>query len=227
MAIGLKLVTAPATEPVSLDLAKQHLRVDGDDDDLLIGAYIVAARQFCESYTNRVFFNQTWQLTLDSFPMYGNDTASMQPATQRNWPYWGSLWDGLIIRLPRPSCVSVTSITYTDLAGASRTLDAASYTVDASSEPARIVPAPNTFWPYVHSYLPGSVKVTYVAGSYGDGTTSNTCPQTVVMAILLMLSHFYEHRESTSELSLKEIPLGVKALLDTVKFTTFSYETGY
>jgi len=123
--------------------------------------------------------------------------------------------------------VSVTSITFTDTSGDPQTLDPSSYTVDINSEPARIVHAPTTFWPYTQSYLPGSVKITYVAGSYGDGTEVNTCPQTVVIAILLMVGHLYEHRHTVSELSLKEIPLGVKSLLDTVRFDTFTYETGY
>jgi uncharacterized phiE125 gp8 family phage protein len=227
MAFGLKLVTPPAVEPVALQMAKSHLRVDSPDDDLLIGAYIVAARQYCEKYTKRVFFNQTLQLSLDHFPMYGCHAASMQPSTARNWPYWGALWDGLIIRLPRPACVSVTSITFVDQSGSPQTLDPVSYVLDASSEPARIVPAPSTFWPYTQSYLPGSVRVLYVAGSYGDGVEINTCPQTVVIAILLLVGHFYEHRESSSELALKNIPLGVCALLDTVRFDSFSYETGY
>jgi uncharacterized phiE125 gp8 family phage protein len=227
MSIGLKLVTPPTVEPVTLALAKSHLCVDFPEDDALISAYITAARQYCEKYTHRVIFNQTWQLSLDHFPMYGCDTGSMQPSTARNWPYWGALWDGLMIRLPRPTCVSVTSIIFTDQSGTTQTLDPSSYTVDINSEPARIVPAPTTFWPYTQSYLPGSVKITYVAGSYGDGATVNTCPQTVVIAILLMVGHLYEHRHTVSELSLKEIPLGVKALLDTVRFDTFTYETGY
>lgn len=41
------------TEPVSLELAKQHLNVDISDDDLLIELYIVAARENAENYLNR------------------------------------------------------------------------------------------------------------------------------------------------------------------------------
>ena len=38
----------PMTEPVSLEEAKVHLRVDGHDEDLLIESLISAARSYCE-----------------------------------------------------------------------------------------------------------------------------------------------------------------------------------
>lgn len=64
----LQLVTPPAGEPVSLAEAKQHLRVDGDDDDLLIGSLIAAARQAAETQTGRQLITARWKLVLDAFP---------------------------------------------------------------------------------------------------------------------------------------------------------------
>jgi uncharacterized phiE125 gp8 family phage protein len=49
------LITGPALEPVSLDDAKAHLRLDTDDDDVLVGAAICAARLHVEAATRRVF----------------------------------------------------------------------------------------------------------------------------------------------------------------------------
>jgi hypothetical protein len=119
-------------------------------------------------------------------------------------------------------------------------LDPATYYVDTTSEPARIVPTPSLTWPSTQLYLPGSVQVTYIAGSYGAGTgfgdsgfgdsgfgDPSTVPFAVQAAILLMLGHLYEHRETVSDLSYKEIPLGAKALLDTVRFETFTFASGY
>lgn len=59
----LQLVTPPAGEPVSLAEAKQHLRVDGGDDDLLIGSLITAARQAAETKTGRQLITARWKPT--------------------------------------------------------------------------------------------------------------------------------------------------------------------
>lgn len=42
-------------EPVTLERAKQHLRVVNNDEDALITSYITAAREYAEKYQNRVF----------------------------------------------------------------------------------------------------------------------------------------------------------------------------
>jgi uncharacterized phiE125 gp8 family phage protein len=223
--LNLKLITPPVVEPVSLALAKQHCRIDFTDDDTLIPIYITGARQAAEKYTRRAFFNQTWQLSLDHFPVF-NCSATLPTRNRQDWPFYSSYWDGITIRLPRPTCVSVASITYVDLTGTEQTLDPSSYYVDTSSEPARIVPVPGTYWPYTQAYLPGSVKVTFVAGSYGDGVEVNNCPNTVVMATLLMIGTMYENREDASignGITVTTLPLGVKALLDTERLDCFSY----
>jgi len=62
----LRLVTPPAVEPVTLEEAKQHLKIDGNEDDSLITALITAARQRAEEYTRRAFITQTWEVAVDS-----------------------------------------------------------------------------------------------------------------------------------------------------------------
>jgi hypothetical protein len=225
--LNFKVTVPPAAEPVSLDVAKKHLRVDFDDDDLLIQALVSAAREWAEIYCKRAFFNQTIVLSLDAFPLFTYCNGTIPSAQMHGWPYYSAYWDPLAIRLPRPSTVSVQSITYCDLTNTVQTLDPSTYYVDITSEPARVVPMPSLTWPTIQLYLPGSVQVTYTAGTYGDGVDTADCPFAVKAAILLMVGHLYEHRETASELILKEIPLGAKALLDTVRFETFTFASGY
>jgi uncharacterized phiE125 gp8 family phage protein len=159
---GLTTVTAPAFEPVTLDEAKAHLRVDATADDALINALIVAAREYCENWTGRSLPRQTFKLTLDTFP-----------AT---------------ISLPRPPLVSVTHVKYIDTNGTQQTLASTEYRVDATSEPGRITPAYAKSWPSLRGQI-ADVEVQYVCG-YAAGSV----PERAKLAMLVLLSEYYENR---------------------------------
>lgn len=64
----LKLTVQPTVEPVSLEEAKLHLRVDSADDNVLISSLIKTARELAEQETHRVFITQTWRMYLDQAP---------------------------------------------------------------------------------------------------------------------------------------------------------------
>ena len=220
MPLSLQIVVQPAVEPVTVDLAKSQCRVDYTDDDALIAVYITAARQYGEKYTHRAFYNQTWLRTMDFFPACWNYSTT-NPVESSAYPY--GFWDKLTIDIPRANLVSVTSITYVDNSGATQTLDPSTYIVDNTSTPGRIAPVQGAAWPAVSTFMPGSVKITFVAGSYGDGVKVNNCPSTVMLAILLLVNHFFENRSNSSEANLKNIPLGVNALLASEKVSMFGY----
>jgi uncharacterized phiE125 gp8 family phage protein len=214
--LNYQLITPPAAEPVTLELAKLHLRVDFPDQDALISGLISAAREYCEQVIQRAIYNQTYVLSLDQFN-YG-DWRSTVPMERRNPLRFSALWTSMALRLPMPRLVSVTSITYLDVTGTLQTLDPATYNVDASSEPARIVPAVNLTWPTTDYYIPGSVKVTYVAGSYGDGEEVDTCPASIKQAILLLVGSWFVNWEAVSAAALKPVPMAVDALLNGYRF---------
>ncbi len=61
----LERITAPATEPLTLAEAKIYLRVDGTDQDALIGDLIASARVMAEQWLRRSLMSQTWKLAYD------------------------------------------------------------------------------------------------------------------------------------------------------------------
>lgn len=61
----LSRVTAPASEPVSLEEAKHYLRVTMEDDDTLITDLIVSARMSAENWLRRSLMTQAWKLGYD------------------------------------------------------------------------------------------------------------------------------------------------------------------
>lgn len=189
MRLVLAQTSAPAVEPLSLDEAKLHLRVDIGDDNELITALIVAARQYVEGATNRALISQTWRLSLDY------------------WPYANC------IRLPKPPLQSVTSLVYLDEDGNQTTWDASNYIVDTDSEPGRLVLADDASWPSLTLYPSNPIRVTYVAG-YGD--EGSDVPEHLRLALKLLIGHWYENREaivSTGAVP-KEIPLAVESLIN-------------
>lgn len=193
------LVSGPASEPVTLAEAKLHLRVETGmtDDDTLISALIVAARQVAETITRRALITQTWRLVLDQFPAPGINVANA------NWygPQWGNSpgpltslrpdgKTGFEIYLAHDPVQTVDSITYTDADGATQTLAANQYKVDIVSEPARIVPAYGTTWPATRNEI-NAVSVSYTAG-YGAAAT---VPEGIKSWIKMRVGAMYENRE--------------------------------
>lgn len=186
--MSLTIVTPPAEEPVTLTEAKNHLRVDLTDDDSLISALIVAAREHAEAITRRAFITQTLKLSMDAFPV-------------NNGP----------IYVPMPPLQSVNSLKYFNTGGVEQTLtEGTDYLVDNESEPGRITPAPDTGWPATQN-RPNAVSVEFVAG-FGD---ASKVPQGIKQAILLMVGHWYENREAVTMQgnNAGELPMAVDSLL--------------
>lgn len=220
--ISYRETSAPAAEPVTLAQAKAQLVVDTGftDDDDLITSLIVAARQHCEKIMQRAIFNRTVTMQYDFFP-YPYFRGSFNINDRHS--LYGTYWRQFAIKLAYPACVSVSSITYVDLNGNTQTVSSSLYAVDTMSEPARIVPNPGMYWPYTQAYLPGSVKVDYTAGTWGDGVEENYCPQSVCQAILMLVSYWYNQRDAALSQPPKAVEFSLEALLGPHKFDTFGF----
>ena len=104
---GLRLVTAPASEPVTLAQAKTFLRVEHTADDEAITRAITVARQAAEQYLRTALLSQTW------------DYSVANPAPTK-------------IHLPFGPAQSISSITLTTEAGATSTMNTANYRLSVS-----------------------------------------------------------------------------------------------
>jgi hypothetical protein len=210
-------------EPVTLAQAKNHARVETDVDDSLIGMLIKAARVYCEKVTGRAFLQQTWRLSLDRFPTRGWHHLGVADE-HRYGSAAHSIWRSHEILLPRPKLIGIVSITYLDLTGTRQTLDPSQYQTNFDAEPACVLPALNTYWPYAIGQR-GSVQITYTAGY---GTTAAAVPATLQLAILQLVAHWYENRESTvlpdSGTGIVGVPMSLSELLDSETITEFTYE---
>jgi uncharacterized phiE125 gp8 family phage protein len=196
--MGYKVITEPTVEPVSIDEARLHLRLDAYDspathpDDPLIEALITAAREWAENFTGLTIAQKTIELAIDRFPS-----------------------SGVEIELERGPVVTITSLTYVDEDAAEQTVDSANYTLDEHSHPDWwLFPADGFDWPTPGDFI-NSVKVRFVAGFTlpGDSPDSRPLPKAIRQAILLVLGHYYEQREDASVTKLETVPMGAQSLL--------------
>ncbi len=194
---GLQQTVPPGTEPVSLDEAKQYLRVDQNAEDDLIGQLISAARRRVERGSYRQLVTATWLLTLDSFfdlEPRARWTLQSVPGQEDLIPQLrgvGIFSAGNVIRLPKTPLVSVVSIYYTAADGTQQLLDPSAYVIDAVSEPGRVAPAYSTFWPITLRQIQ-AVRITFTAGY---GSDPSTVHQEVKLAIKRIVGLYYQNRD--------------------------------
>ena len=187
---SLTLSSVSTTEPVSLDEAKNHLRIQTTAEDTQIQTWITVARKQCENLTRRALVSSSWLLVTDDFCS-----------------------DAIVI--PRPPLSSLSSlvvITYTKTTGDSTTVSSTVYDVDYRMEPAQIRLAYDQSWPTDVRDQPGSVSI-----AYKSGYSTATIPQEMRQWILERVGVFYNHRESLilDPRTLGEIPRSfVDGLLD-------------
>lgn len=112
------------------------------------------------------------------------------------------------ILLPNGPVREILSLRYVDPDGAEQTMSAAAYTLDDYSDPQWALAAAGTGWPVTHCSA-NAVKVRYAAGS-------NTVDGAALHALLLLVGHADKNREAVTQGAFAEVPLGVRALLDTL-----------
>ncbi len=165
--LGNAPFAAPATYPITLATAKAQCRVPDDitDDDTALTGYIATATEYAENYTGRRFVTQTWDVSLDCF---------------KSW----------IFDIPFGPVQSITSITYTDIAGNLQTLATTVYGVDIKSFVPRLYLKLGQIWPITQPQLPNPITIRMVVG-YGIQTD---VPSGIATAIAAMVAFLFDNR---------------------------------
>ena len=161
--MSLYLVTAPSTEPITVDEAKAQYRFEVADEDDFVRGLIHAAVDYTETFIHRKLLTQTWA-EKGAFP-------------------WGA------IVLPFPPVTAVTSITYLDTAGDTQTWDAADYRTGfptgPHAGPAWVEPGYGLSYPATYG-VRDAVTVTFECG-YGEATD---VPSSIKAALKLLVAHW-------------------------------------
>ena len=226
--LNLRRVASPLYEPISVDDALMHARIDNDVERSYVIGLIRVAREYVEDVTWRTLMGTEWDVGLDSWPnTVPPPYAGVEQALALNlWPVRGG-WG-----MPRAPLRSVTSITYVDDTGGTNTFPLSNIVVDTLSEPGRISLKRSVAWPSVILVPVGAIKIRFVAG-YSDVLTNAStpeqlaaaraaCPAAAIHAIKLIAAHLYENREETvTGTIIASLPMGVDALLSPLRAMEF------
>jgi uncharacterized phiE125 gp8 family phage protein len=181
------VITAPTTEPVSTEEARQHLRIDQLDDptqDALqeaeLGRMISAARFYLEQSTGRTFHEQTLEWVMDRWPV---DYVDLPRATP---------------------LLAVSSLKWKDTAGTETTVDPSFYIADTDSTPGRLVRAYGVSWPSTTLFPSNPIRIRYRAGIATASPVVDVGAE-IKMPMLLMLAGMWENRETETVTDMKTI----------------------
>lgn len=164
--MALTMTSGPAVEPVGVDEAKAHLRIDGASEDALIASLVLTSRLHIEAALGLALVDQSWRLILDAWPKDG------------------------IVKLPLSPVTAVSEIRVRDSAGVGTIVDAGSYDVALVGRPQRIV-GKSAGWPKPGLRAAG-IEIDLAAGY---GASADDVPAPIRHALLLLVAHWYEHRD--------------------------------
>lgn len=168
--MALVMTCGPAVEPVTVAEANAHLRLDGSAEDILVASLILTSRLHIEAALGLALITQGWRLTLD------------------RWPQSREAEHGEV-RFPLRPVQAVASVTVRALDGSPAIVAPDTYLLDGHALPPRLVP--NAAWP-VPGRRAAGIEIAFTAGI---GSAAADVPAPIRHAILLLVAHWYEHRD--------------------------------
>ncbi len=153
---------APAAPAITLDDAKRNLRIDGNELDALVMAWVQGVTDHAEHLMGRAILSQVWRVTVDSW---------RDP-----------------IPLPRPPLLTVLAVRMREADGHWRVIPPERYLADADREPALLHWLAGAPLPSLDPAM-GAVQIDYVCG-YGADTAST--PPAIRLYLLAKLAEQFD-----------------------------------
>jgi len=163
--------TAPTGKLLTLDEVKQHLRVDGPDEDDLIQRLIDEATELLDGWNGLLgscLLTQTWRQDLSRFP------------------------NGDRIQLPLEPVSAITYVKYYDTANVQQTLATSVYSGPFHDELGPFISLQfGQTWPVCYT-RPDAVSITFAAGYANTAAV----PEPIRKAARMVIADAYENRET-------------------------------
>ena len=182
-------LTNPASEPLTLALAKVHLAIGHTDDDALITKDIKAARILAEKHTNRIFGSRSFLVQYTCWPKNGCIHLPIEPAT------------------------AITQMRYKDTDGVTQIVASSNYKTWLNHSPPLLKMVTGYTFPTFSIDEPAPLEIEFVAG---ESTTEEL--EMLCKAIELTLEYWRQFpggEESLPHLA-RGLPSGAIRLLDNL-----------
>jgi uncharacterized phiE125 gp8 family phage protein len=164
--MALVMTSGPAIEPVTIADAKAHMRIDTAAEDVLIGSLILTSRLHVEAALSVAMITQMWTLVIDRWP--GGDTVD----------------------IPLSPLQAVPAVRVKNASGVGIVVPSTNYLIDIASRPPRLVW--NQAWRPDPGVAVNGIEIDLTAGF---GNDASSVPAPLKHAILLLVAHWYEHRD--------------------------------
>lgn len=181
----LNLVTAAAEAPVTLDEVKRSARIDTDDEDAILDGYLAAAVRSVEEMTGRALMPQTWAYSVS------------EPSGRHK------------LELPWTPVASVVSISYFDENDTAQSDTVSNYYLYKDDDKAFLEPKDGFDWPNTID-RDDAITIRFVAG-YGS---AGLVPEELKHAVILLATHWFEHRVPVAEKAMHNVPYSVEHLVN-------------
>jgi uncharacterized phiE125 gp8 family phage protein len=167
-----EVTQAPTVEPITVAELKTFARIDGTDEDTLLGNFITSARQAAELYLRRALLRQTIVVSMN-------------------------FWPGDVIKFPSPPLIDVLEVRTVDESDVETVYASTNYYVRTNKEPGELVINYSATHPDNTSNRQyGGYQVEISAG-YGEAITD--VPQLIRDGIKLWAASIYENRTISKE----------------------------